>query len=267
MPTDVSSSAGQQGGVESTDGVAVVAKAGIILHAFNSSAPVLSTRQLAARTGFPRSTVHGICRSLSAASLLERAGGRGYQLGPALVDLGGQVIARVGLVDAAEGVLERVPRRDGTEAHLGQLVDGWIVYLDRASGVLRVPMNNRVGLRVPAAQTGCGRAALALLEPEDARERIVRAARAERRRVSGDALDAIAVDLRCIRRQGYAVSSTFQKGRTSVAAGVVDLGGNVCGGVSIAGPEHSFTQEALRSTSTDIVMAARRISERVPAAR
>jgi IclR family acetate operon transcriptional repressor len=263
----VSDVAGQQTDDHSDDGVAAVAKAGAILHAFTSLTPVLSTRQLAARTGIPRSTVHGICRSLVGAGILERASGRGYRLGPALVELGGQVISRIGLVDAAEGVLERVPRRDGTEAHLGQLVDGWIVYLDRASGVLRVPMNNRIGLRVPAARTGCGRAALALLDPDDARERMARAARAERHSLGADALDELAADLRVVKRDGYAVSSVFQAGRTSVAAGVVDMAGNVCGAISIAGPQQIFTPQLLRSTSADVVAAAKRISERMPVQR
>ena len=38
-----------------------------------------------------------------------------------------------------------------------------MVYLDRASGPVRAPMRNRVGLRAPAHLTGCGKAALALL--------------------------------------------------------------------------------------------------------
>lgn len=247
-----------------TGGVSAVAKAGVLLHAFSALTPVLSVRQLAQRTDIPRSTVHGLCVALQEAGLLERAATRGYRLGPALVDLGGQVISRIGLVDAAEGVFERVPRRTGTEAHLGQLVDGWIVYLDRASGVLRVPMENRIGLRVPAARTGCGRAALSLLEPDDARARIVRAAAAERRQTAPEVVDEITAELRVIRHQGYAVSSIFQPGRISVAAGVADIAGNVVGGVSIAGPAELFTRDSLHSTAVDITTAAQRIAKRLP---
>ena len=49
------------------------------------------------------------------------------------------------------------------EVHLGQLVDSWIVYLDRRAGPYAVPMRNRVGLRALAHRTGCGKAALAML--------------------------------------------------------------------------------------------------------
>lgn len=248
--------------------VAAVVKAADVLHSFTALTPVLSLRQLSARTGIPRSTVHGLCQALESAGLLEVAPGRGYRLGPALVELGGQVIDRIGLVEAAEGVLERVPRRDGTEAHLGQLVDGWVVYLDRAAGIIRAPMDNRVGYRVPAALTGCGRAALSVLETGEARARVERAGHAEPgRALDADGLAALESDLTQAREHGYAVSSTFQPGRLSVAAPVTDRAGGPIGAVSIAGPVELFTRSYLQATAADVVTAARRIAERLPTRR
>lgn len=248
--------------------VAAVVKAADVLHSFTALSPVLSLRQLSARTGIPRSTVHGLCQALESAGLLEIAPGRGYRLGPALVELGGQVIDRIGLVDAAEGVLERVPRRDGTEAHLGQLVDGWIVYLDRATGIIRAPMNNRVGLRVPAALTGCGRAALFLLDPAEARARVERAGRSEpSRALRAGALAELEAQLRQGRERGYLISSSFQPGRLSVAAPVTDRSGSPIGAVSIAGPVELFPRAYLEATAVEVVSAARRIGERLPTRR
>jgi len=228
--------------------VVAVVKAADVLHTFTALTPVLSLRQLSARTGIPRSTVHGLCQALE--------------------ELGGQVIDRIGLVEAAEGVLERVPRRDGTEAHLGQLVDGWVVYLDRATGIIRAPMDNRVGLRVPAALTGCGRAALSVLETQEARARVERAGHAEpSRALDADELAALERDLMQARRRGYAVSSSFQPGRLSVAAPVTDRAGAPIGAVSIAGPVELFTRGYLKATAVDVVTAARRIAERLPTRR
>lgn len=248
--------------------VAAVVKAADVLHSFTALSPVLSLRQLSARTGIPRSTVHGLCQALESAGLLEIAPGRGYRLGPALVELGGQVIDRIGLVEAAEGVLERVPRRDGTEAHLGQLVDGWIVYLDRATGIIRAPMNNRVGLRVPAALTGCGRAALFPLDAGEARARVERAGRSEPgRALHAGALAELEGQLRHGRERGYVISSSFQPGRLSVAAPVTDRAGGPIGAVSIAGPVELFSRAYLEATAVEVVTAARRIGERLPTRR
>lgn len=252
-------------GPRPASGVAAVTKATEVLHSFTALTRVLSLRRLAERTGIPRSTVHGLCVALEAAGLLERVPARGYRLGPALVELGGQVIDRTGLVEAAEGVLERVPRRDGTEAHLGQLVEGWIVYLDRAAGVLRAPMNNRVGLRSPAADTGCGRAALSLLDPAEVRIRVADAARSERRREpEPNETNVLDGELRLARKLGYIVSTSFQPGRLSVAAPVAAPDGTPVGGVSIAGPIELFSQAVLQRTAVDVMAAAKRIGERLP---
>ena len=87
--------------------VAAVGKAAALLRAFRPTVDVLSVRQLAARTGIPRSTVHMLAGTLAAEGLLEAVTGRGYRLGPLLVGLAGQIIDRTGLVAAVEGVLGR----------------------------------------------------------------------------------------------------------------------------------------------------------------
>jgi DNA-binding IclR family transcriptional regulator len=213
--------------------VGSVAKAARVLQAFTPLVTSLSVRQVAERTGIPRSTAHALCVTLCDAGLLEEAG-RGYRLGPALVGLGGQVIERTGLVDAAEGVLGRLAPGDGLEIHLGQLVGGWVVYLDRASGPVRAPMHNRVGLRAPAHLTGCGKAALALLPPAEVAARVETVCAAESRHLPD--LAALARELDRARRAGFVVSDTFQPGRTSVAAPIPDPAGQPAGGISVAGP-------------------------------
>jgi DNA-binding IclR family transcriptional regulator len=79
-----------------------VGKAAAVLRAFTPLTHVLSVRQLAERTGIPRSTVHELCSALCGQALLEAVSGGGYRLGPLLVELGGQVIERTGLVTAAK---------------------------------------------------------------------------------------------------------------------------------------------------------------------
>ncbi|HWD44733.1 MAG TPA: IclR family transcriptional regulator [Actinomycetota bacterium] len=241
--------------------VGSVAKAARVLQAFTPLATSLSVRQLAERTGIPRSTVHALCVTLCDAGLLEEAAGRGYRLGPALVGLGGQVIERIGLVGAAEGVLDRLVPGDGLEIHLGQLVGGWVVYLDRASGPVRAPMHNRVGLRAPAHLTGCGKAALALLPPQEVAARVEAVCAAESRQLPD--LDALARELARARRAGFVVSDTFQPGRTSVAAPIPDLAGAPAGGVSVAGPTPLLAGPRLDRIRSQVMAAATLIAQRL----
>ena len=240
-----------------------VAKAAKVLEAFTPLVTSLSVRQVAERTGIPRSTAHALCLTLCDAGLLEETGGRGYRLGPALVGLGGQVIERTGLVGAAEGVLGRLAPTDGLEIHLGQLVGGWVVYLDRASGPVRAPMHNRVGLRAPAHLTGCGKAALAMLPPAEVAARVEEVCAAESRRPPD--LAALTRELARARRAGFVVSDTFQPGRTSVAAPVLDPAGRPAGGISVAGPTPLLAGRRRDRIRDQVVAAAATIGRRLAA--
>ena len=153
-------------------------------------------------------------------------------------------------------MLGRLAPTDGLEIHLGQLVGGWVVYLDRASGPVRAPMHNRVGLRAPAHLTGCGKAALALLPPAEVAARVEAVCAAESRQLPD--LAALARELDAARRAGFVVSDTFQPGRTSVAAPVPDPAGAPAGGISVAGPTSLVTGARLERIRDQVVAAAAR---------
>jgi len=247
--------AGREGRVNS------VAKATTILGTFTPLVRVLSLRQIVRRTGIPRSTAHGLCVTLCDAGLLEEVPHRGYQLGSALVALGCQVMDRTGLVEAARGQLERPVRRDGTEAHLAQLVGGWVVYLDRRTSRHGAPMNNRVGMRAPAHRTGCGKAALSRLREEDVASRVQQTCAADHVEVPDFA--RLHEELARARKRGYVVNVDFQPGRVSVAAPVLDAHQVIVGGVSVAGPAKLFDATSVEQAAADIVAVATAISERI----
>lgn len=241
--------------------VGSVGKAAAILKAFTPDRPALSVRALASRTAIPRSTVHVLCQTLREAGLLETLPGHGYRLGPVVLGLGGQVIEQAGLADATEGVAAMLLHADGQEMHLGQLVGGWVVYLYRVGRPSRPVMVNRVGLRAPAHLTGCGKAALAHVPDGEAEQRVRSVCRDDGPPLPD--LDAVLTELATVREHGYVVSSSFQPGRTSVAAAIVDQDGAVRGGLSVAGPTPLFTRALLRRAAGDVVECAQLVSERL----
>jgi DNA-binding IclR family transcriptional regulator len=238
--------------------VASVAKAARLLRTFEPERRLLSTREIAQRTGITRSSCHAICATLVSEGLLELAPGGGYRLGSALAEMGGQVIERTGLVEAARPAMDHLFASSGGEVHLGQLVSGYILYLTRVEHERHLPMRNRLGLRVPADVTGCGKAALSALPPDEARE-LVRA------RAGGDAvdLDALEAELAEARERGFVVSESFQNVFTSVAAPLRGPGGAVLGGLSSAHPRGYLVGARLRRVATEVQAAAGVTSERL----
>jgi DNA-binding IclR family transcriptional regulator len=245
---------------ETRGGVASVVKACNVLRAFSPTVGVLSVRQVSARADIPRSTAHELCRTLVAEGMLEDSG-NGYQLGPLLLELAGQIIERTGLVRATEGILDRLVRAPEQEAHLGQLTQGWVVYLDRNASTCKVPMHNRVGQRAPAHLTGCGKAALSWL-PFDKVVAHVEKCCAESSTPPPD-LDELEAELIRARQDGFLVSKSFQKDRMSVAAAIFDASGHSVGGVSLAGPATMFTTAVVASARSSVTNAAGLISARL----
>ncbi|MGD9530169.1 IclR family transcriptional regulator [Pseudonocardia sp.] len=243
---------------------ASVGKAAAILRTFRPTVEVLSVRGLAERTGLPRSTVHHLCRSLCDTGLLEAVPRAGYRLGPLLLELGGLVIERTGLVEAVEGSTSALRRGPGQELHVGQLVEGWIVYLHRESGPTRVRMVNRVGMRAPAFLSGCGKSALAALDPVDADQRVRRLCRDEELPLPDMA--ALDDELAATRSHGYCVCHSFQPGRTSVAAAVLWADGQPVGALSLAGPSSTFPPARLSDIGAAVTGSARVASRRLQVA-
>lgn len=244
---------------------ASVGKAAVILKAFRPTVEVLSVRGLAERTGLPRSTVHLLCRTLCENGLLETVPRGGYRLGPLLLELGGLVIERTGLVEAVEGSTAALRRVPGQELHVGQLVEGWVVYLHRESGPTRVTMTNRVGMRAPAFLSGCGKSALAALDPVDADQRVRRLCRDEGMPLPDMA--ALDDEFAAARSAGYLVCRSFQPGRTSVAAPITGADGCPAGALSVAGPNSTFPPARLpdlgRCVSEAATVASRRLQGRL----
>jgi len=119
---------------------------------------------------------------------------------------------------------------------------------------VRAPMDNRVGLRAPAWRGGCGKAALSRLPPDEVDERIARLCREEG--VTAPDTPALHAELALARRDGWLVSSSFQPGRTSVAAPVVRAGGEPVGGLSVAGPSALFPPAVVRRLGPEVAAAA-----------
>ena len=113
-----------------------------------------------------------------------------------------------------------------------------------------------VGLRAPAWRGGCGKAALSRLAPAEVDERVARLCREED--VPPPDGPALHAELTQARRDGWLVSSSFQPGRTSVAAPVVRADGAPVGGLSVAGPSGLFPPTVVRRLGPRVAESARR---------
>jgi DNA-binding IclR family transcriptional regulator len=223
-----------------------------MLQAFDRQHQVLTVRELASITGVPRSTCHALCQTLVSTGLLEPHGQEGYQLGQSLATLGGQVIERTGLVDAAVGPASTILANTRTEIHVAQYVPTGIVYLLRLQNGRRLPNQNKTGRHWPLHTSACGMAVFAAL-PEPEREH-------HSRDLPAHSLTALSDASRDFLRYGYVVSNISQEGFRSVGAPILDQHGEVVGAIGTGDARTLMTPARTNEIGLTVRRAAEAIS-------
>ncbi|TCN51324.1 IclR family transcriptional regulator [Rhodococcus sp. SMB37] len=137
----------------------------LILDAFDGAGSRLTLEEVACRTGLPRSTVHRILDQMVRLEWVDHAS-FGYCLGRRAKSLGASDNGHSRIREASAPLLHELHLQTGMVAHLAILDRGDCIYLDKIGGQLATTLTSRVGGRVPAYITACGKAILAGLEPE-----------------------------------------------------------------------------------------------------
>lgn len=127
--------------------------------------PELSTPEITAKLGLPRTTVHELVGTLVTRGYLSpatrdgnrfRLGVRGFQLGSAYAD-------RLELAHEGQRVAEEIAERCHETVHLGVLESTEILYIAKVDSRHPVRMVSAIGRRLPAHCTAVGKALLAAL--------------------------------------------------------------------------------------------------------
>lgn len=160
--------------------------------------------ELVRSLSLPKSSVHGLLASLTAADLISRTDENAYLLGPKIVQWAGAYAQQSDLIGAfAE--LAAANRTLAADTVMLAVLDGAdVMYLACRQGSRPLAVNFRVGGRFPACCTGSGKAMLATLPEERVRALMADGGlrRMTRRSVAGNAL--LLRQLAQARKDGYA---------------------------------------------------------------
>ena len=140
--------------------LSLLAKAALILGAFEGKRPALTLTDVVQHCGLSQSTVHRLLDQLVTIGWLERER-RQYRLGLRLVELGGFALHHNRLRRAALPHLVALHQATGHWIHLAVLDGSDIVYLEQIGDPRHSTMPFQVGARLPAYCTAAGKALLA----------------------------------------------------------------------------------------------------------
>jgi len=139
-----------------------------LLEALAASPDPLSPSELHDRTGYPRSSLHALLRTLRALGWVEAdESGSSFTVGPRALLVGTSYLDRDQALPYAYPVMEQLRAELGHTIHYARRDAAHVLYLgsrERKDSVRLIP---RVGRRLPAHVTALGQALLAELTPAE----------------------------------------------------------------------------------------------------
>jgi DNA-binding IclR family transcriptional regulator len=242
--------------------VASIAKCFDVLEALNAARRPVALTELAALARLERSAVQRITHTLKTLGYLrQHPHTRAFTIASRMLDFGHAVLATDPVRAKAYPFLERLNAATGETVNLMELEGHDIVYVARFPSLHAVSVDLHVGSRLPAFCTAAGRAMLARM-PED--EALARLASAPRKAMTARTVTDLPGLKRVIadaRRLGYALNDQEAfVGDVSVAAALIERGGNVVGAINIAVPSPRWKiDDVRRKLAPRVVATAREI--------
>jgi DNA-binding IclR family transcriptional regulator len=228
----------------------VLARAAMILDAFDGTTPSLSLSVLSSRAGLPKSTVHRFAEQLLELGWLERANG-GYRVGMRLFEVGGLAERRNRMRDKALPILQQLSAATHCAVHLAVLDRSEVVYLDKLP-IRGLEVPTREGGRMPAHCTSLGKALLAFADDKEV-ERVIARGLPRRTATTITTADGLRAELAAIRKAGVSYDREEGCEGISCVAAPIRGSGRAIGAVSVA----NFTgQIDLRAVSGSVQRAA-----------
>lgn len=164
----------------------------------------LSLSELQARTGIPRSSLHGLLRTLREAGWLEADPNTArHRLGVRALICGTAYLDRDAVVPFATEALERIREKTGFTAHFARRNGPDVVYLETRESRHSTHLISRVGRTLPAHATALGKALLTELTHDEIDELMSHKLRALTPNTI-TTLERLHAECAIIRERGYA---------------------------------------------------------------
>ncbi len=221
-----------------------------ILECFSPDRPLLGILEMAEALNMTSPTTHRYASTLAILGLLEqpRDGGRKYQLGSKVSDLGMAALNCFWLRPLAHPYLEELRRQASYTVSIAILRDDEVMIVDRLPGFrgyAGLGLNIGLGSRLPAYCTSMGKLLLAHLSPDE-RATTLRSVRLTKRGPNTIVKKPMLLnELARIQETGYSINDEeLSRGVRSIAMPVLSRG-TVMAAVDIAAPTSMVSRSAL----------------------
>jgi DNA-binding IclR family transcriptional regulator len=186
-----------------TKPVPAITRATQILDALSEDAQPRGVSELARALGLPRSTVHGICRTLADLGILARVNETDFVVGPHVLQWSSAFESQSSLTTAFAALAGAADRAESLNVSV--LAGGDVMYIACRQGTDPLGVRFREGLRFPAPYTATGKAILSTMPDADVTALFKGAWPPPCSSLSIDNVGELLIDLAETRSRGYSV--------------------------------------------------------------
>jgi IclR family pca regulon transcriptional regulator len=217
-------------------------------------------KEIAAATNLDRSIVQRSLRTLVRAGYLRRMSRGDYSIGPAALSLGWQLTRSNGLAEVSMPALERLRHTTGETVNIAVLDHCDIAYVGRVQAPRLITVNVNIGTRLPAFCTALGRAIVAFLPKDTARELLESSHLKMFTAKTHTNINQLEKDLAKVRADGYAiVDQELEPTLRAIAAPIFDAAGHPIAAINIS-VTTNYTLKALRDLAPSLMTATDEVS-------
>jgi IclR family transcriptional regulator, pca regulon regulatory protein len=217
----------------SPDFIEALARGLDVIRAFEPRQPAMSLAAVAAATGLARPTARRILLTLEQLGYV-RAGERGFELTPRVLELGMSYVLSRSLWEVARPHMERLVARTHESSSIAQLDGSDIVYVARVAVPKIIALAVTIGTKFPAMQTSLGKIMLAALPPGEAEQVLAEPSRSGVTPRWQPSLAERTAELREVRARGWSLTDEqLALGIRSVAAPLRDGDGKVLAALNV----------------------------------
>ena len=233
-----------------------IERAATLLHAIVESGGQMGVTELAGAVGLPKTTTHGLLRTLMSVGFVEQDQRTGrYTLGAGLLGLGSHYLDANELRSRASNWADSLAARSGFAVRLGTPAGLQVVVVHHVFRPDDSPQELEVGSVLPAHATAVGKV---LLASRPAIARMLADTRLEAltpRTVVDPA--TLLTELSTVRARGWAAQQgEYRLGVGGIAAPVHGPGGLVVGALGDSGPVEELVADAARPALRAMVVEA-----------
>ncbi|MGH9839222.1 MAG: IclR family transcriptional regulator [Blastocatellia bacterium] len=228
----------------------------------------LSIQELAARTGFVKSSAHRILNSLKKHGYVEQESAGGpYRLGLQVLTLARGLSAGMNLIRMARPYLSELVETFDESAYLAVLRAGRGIFVDVQETRRDLRLVGPLGAEVHFQATAAGKA-MAAFFPPDRSAALLKSLKLEKQTEKTlSARPEVEKEWAKVRRLGFAVNDEETiVGAIFLAAPLFDAEHNVCGSISVGIPKPRYSAKLGTEIADHLKDACRRLSDVLEAA-